>query len=71
MLREPDPRDRRAQALSLTPEGEGALVELKAAHAGLIEGYREALGREDYERLIGLLRRFTRARTDNAVKQVT
>ena len=71
VLREPDPRDRRAQALSLTPEGEGALVELKAAHAGLIEGYREALGREDYERLIGLLRRFTRARTDNAVKQVT
>ena len=70
-LREPDPRDRRAQALSLTPEGAATLIELKAAHAGLIEGYREALGREDYRRLIGLLRRFTEARTNNPVKRIT
>ena len=61
VLRAPDPHDRRAQALSLTPEGCEALADLKADHAGLIEGYRAALGGEDYERLIALLRRFTHA----------
>ena len=61
VLREPDPLDRRAQALSLTPEGLEALAGLKADHASLIEGYRAALGSEDYGRLIALLRRFTQA----------
>ena len=61
VLREPDPRDRRAQALSLTPQGKAALSELKAVHEGLIEQYRTALGAEDYEILIALLRRFTGA----------
>ncbi len=61
VLRTRDPTDRRAQALTLTREGEAVLGELKTAHAGLIDGYRAALGAEDYERLIGLLRRFTRA----------
>ena len=60
--RAPDPRDRRAQALALTQEGERRLQALKAAHAGLIEGYREALGEEGYDQLIALLRRFTRRR---------
>ena len=62
VLRAPDPRDRRAQALSLTPEGRETLAGLKADHAGLIDGYRAALGAEDYEQLIALLRRFTQAR---------
>lgn len=61
VLRAPDPRDRRAQALSLTREGDGLLSELRAAHGGLIERYRAALGAEDYDRLIALLRRFTAA----------
>ena len=59
-----DPRDRRAQVLALTAEGERLLGELKAAHAGLIEGYRAALGPADYDRLVALLRRFTAARPD-------
>ena len=59
VLRAPDPRDRRAQALSLTPEGTAALSELKAAHGQLIQRYREALGAEGYDRLIALLRGFT------------
>jgi hypothetical protein len=45
--------------LALTGEGTRLLAELKAAHAGMIDGYRAALGPEDYERLVGLLRRFT------------
>ena len=62
--RAPDLRDRRAQTLALTAEGARALAGLKAAHAGLIEGYRAALGAEDYDQLIELLRRFTRPRRD-------
>lgn len=56
--RRPDPEDRRAQTLELTAEGETLLARLRAAHDALIEGYRERLGSEDYERLVGLLRRF-------------
>jgi len=58
--RAPDPRDRRAQVLALSDAGRVRLGELKAAHAGLIGGYREVLGAEGYEQLIALLRRFTR-----------
>ena len=57
--RAPDRRDRRAQVLALTAEGQRRLGELKAAHAGLIEGYRAALGTEGYDQLIVLLRGFT------------
>lgn len=56
--RAPDPRDGRAQVLALTPGGERRLEEIKAVHAGLIEGYRSALGAEDYAALVELLRRF-------------
>jgi len=56
--RAPDPRDGRAQALALTADGERRLAELKAVHAGLIDGYRAALGAKDYETLVTLLRRF-------------
>ncbi len=56
--RAPDPRDGRAQTLALTGQGLRRLDELKAVHAGLIEGYRGALGAEDYAVLVGLLRRF-------------
>lgn len=66
--RNPDPRDRRAQALALTDEGRRTLAELKAAHAGLIQGYRAALGADGYDELIAMLRRFTR---DGADHQVT
>jgi len=59
-----DPSDGRAQVLALTAEGAELLGELKAAHAGLIEGYREALGPADYDRLVALLRRFTDVRQD-------
>jgi DNA-binding MarR family transcriptional regulator len=62
--RAPDPGDRRAQVLALTPEGRRRLGELKAAHAGLIEGYREALGARGYDELIALLRRFTQRKAD-------
>ena len=62
--RTPDPRDRRAQVLALTAQGQGRLEELKTAHAGLIEGYREALGARGYDELIALLRRFTQRKTD-------
>jgi DNA-binding MarR family transcriptional regulator len=57
--RTPDPRDRRAQVLALTGEGARLLAELKAVHARMIDGYREALGTEGYENLVQLLRRFT------------
>ncbi len=56
--RAPDPRDGRAQALALTAIGEQRLGALKAVHAGLIDGYRAALGAKDYEALVMLLRRF-------------
>ena len=58
VFRAPDPRDGRAQALTLTAEGEQRLGELKAVHAGLIDGYRATLGAEDYDALVMLLRRF-------------
>ena len=57
--REPDARDRRAQAMALTEAGVRLLTELKAAHAEMIAGYREALGAEGYDQLLELLRRFT------------
>lgn len=56
--RAPDPRDGRAQALALTAEGKRRLGELKAVHSGLIDSYRAALGKADYEALVTLLRRF-------------
>ncbi len=68
--RAPDPRDRRAQVLGLTAEGQGRLGELKAAHAGLIEGYRTALGAEGYDQLIALLQRFTRREEGPADHQI-
>lgn len=61
--RTPDPRDRRAQILALTPGGRRRLGELKLAHADLIKGYREALGPEGYDHLVGLLRQFTQGRS--------
>ena len=60
--RTPDPRDRRAQVLALTAEGERRLAGLKVAHGGLIDGYREALGPDGYDQLVALLRRFTQRR---------
>jgi DNA-binding MarR family transcriptional regulator len=57
--RTPDPRDRRAQVLALTGQGEHLLAELRAVHARMIDGYRVALGAEGYETLVELLRRFT------------
>jgi DNA-binding MarR family transcriptional regulator len=62
--RAPDPRDGRAQVLALTEEGERRLDEIKAVHGGLIEGYRAALGAEDYAALVELLRRFVEAGQD-------
>jgi DNA-binding MarR family transcriptional regulator len=56
--RRPDPDDRRAQILALTPEGEALLARVRAAHDELIDAYRERLGPEAYDRLVGLLRRF-------------
>ena len=53
----PDPDDRRAQTLALTPDGETLLARLRAAHDGLIARYRERLGTEDYDQLNTLLRR--------------
>ena len=57
--RAPDPRDRRAQVLTLTADGRRRLGEMKVSHAGLIDGYRAALGADGYDQLIALLRRFT------------
>jgi DNA-binding MarR family transcriptional regulator len=58
VFREPDPDDRRAQVLGLTPEGRLFVGRLRAVHGRLIDGYRAALGQDDYEQLIRLLRRF-------------
>lgn len=58
VLREPDPRDRRAQTLALTPAGEARLDELRAAHDRLIASYRERLGEASYRELVELLRSF-------------
>ncbi len=56
--RRPDPRDRRAQILALTPGGEDQLTQLRQAHNRLIDGYRERLGSQGYDQLVGLLQRF-------------
>ena len=56
--RRPDPDDRRAQTLALTLEGETLLARLRAAHDELIDAYRERLGPDVYDQLVGLLRRF-------------
>jgi DNA-binding MarR family transcriptional regulator len=61
VARRPDPRDRRAQTLALTPEGEAEVGRLLERHRRLLAGYRERLGAEDYDRLIALLRRFVAA----------
>ena len=58
MARAPDPRDRRAQTLSLTPAGDALLAGLRASHDGLTRGYRERLGPERYDQLADLLRLF-------------
>ncbi len=59
VARAPDPRDRRAQTLSLTAEGEVLLARLRTRHDALIDGYRARLGPENYARLVELLRLFT------------
>jgi len=56
--RRPDPDDRRAQTLALTPGGEALLARLRAAHDALLGAYRERLGPDAYDQLIGLLRQF-------------
>ena len=59
VVRTPDPHDRRAQVLRLSPEGQELLAELKQVHAGMIEAYRTALGADGYASLVQQLRRFT------------
>lgn len=56
--RRPDPDDRRAQTLALTGDGEALLTRLRAAHDALLGAYRERLGPEAYDQLVGLLRQF-------------
>jgi DNA-binding MarR family transcriptional regulator len=58
VARRPDPRDRRAQTLALTAQGEAEVARLRERHARLLAGYRERLGEEAYDALISLLRRF-------------
>ena len=58
LARTPDPRDRRAQTLSLTPEGETTLAGLRASHDAMIQGYRDRLGPKRYNELTNLLRLF-------------
>ena len=56
--RRPDPHDRRAQAIDLTPEGALLLGRLRAGHDRLIESYRQRFGPGRYAKLVGLLRAF-------------
>ena len=56
--RRPDPDDRRAQTLALTRDGEALLARLRAAHDALLGAYRERLGPDAYDQLVGLLRQF-------------
>lgn len=56
--RRPDPRDRRAQTLSLTRTGRTVLGVQREAHEGLIDSYRARLGEDGYQRLVELLRLF-------------
>jgi DNA-binding MarR family transcriptional regulator len=58
VARQPDPRDRRAQTLTLTAEGASVLGRLKARHDRLLASYRERLGGAAYDQLVALLRRF-------------
>jgi len=58
VARRPDPRDRRAQTLELTPAGEAEAQRLRTRHERLLAAYRERLGEAAYDQLIGLLRRF-------------
>ncbi len=62
IVRAPDPRDRRAQVLSLSDAGEGFVARLKASHAEMIEAYRVRLGSKTYDRLVELLRLFVDGR---------
>ena len=58
IARAPDPRDRRAQTLSLTDSGGSVLADLRASHDSLTGAYRERLGPEHYDQLADLLRLF-------------
>jgi DNA-binding MarR family transcriptional regulator len=63
--RRPDPADRRAQVLELTAQGQAVVKRLRQAHGRLINAYRAALGEENYDQLVNLLRRFTAKAADH------
>ncbi len=55
LSREPDPNDRRRQALSITPQGQAIIDNNLPKALKIAASYRTALGAERYELLLDLL----------------
>ncbi|HAV35672.1 MAG TPA: MarR family transcriptional regulator [Massilia sp.] len=55
VTRVPDPQDKRAFAVKLTPAGKEAFAAMATVHEGWVEELLEHVPAEDKERLIGLL----------------
>jgi DNA-binding MarR family transcriptional regulator len=55
VARVPDPQDKRAFAVKLTPAGKEAFAAMAKVHEGWVEELLEHVPAEDKERLIGLL----------------
>ena len=56
-----DRNDRRRQVITITDEGRIIIAEKSEQAANIIEGFRDTLGHDDYERLLDLLSRFDTA----------
>ena len=56
-----DENDRRRQVIAITDEGRAIIADKSEQAANIIEGFRVALGHDDYETLLNLLSRFDTA----------
>ena len=68
VIRRPDPADRRAHIIELTPGGRRAFDKMSAAHAGWIGGLFDGIDRKSLEALYGNLARLKASLTaDNKI----
>lgn len=57
VTRTTDPKDRRRQTVAITPKGQAIIDDHLEEAIGIATGFKQALGAQDYERLLDLLER--------------